>query len=742
MSAGGTGMKRRTFLQAGLAGAVTLHFNIAGAANLAASGKGFSGSSLGRTPALDSWIRIGADGRVTVFTGKAEIGQGILTALVQIASDELDVAPDRIDLVSADTARTPNEGYTAGSLSIQQSGMAVRYAAAELKHILLGLAVKQLGRSRDALSVTDGRVGGGRGSVTYWQLAAGRSIDAEIGGKIAPKTASERRLTGQAMPRVDIPDKVFGRQRYVHDMRLHGMLHGRVVRPPSYDQRLRRVDTASVETMPGVEVVVRDGSFLGVVARREEQAIAAAEALREAADWQGETKLPDTDTLAGFIRNHPDAGNEMIVDSAAPAGERRLAACYFRPFQAHASMGPSLALAKFEGDRLTVWSHSQGVYPLRGALADALGMTPEQVHVIHAEGAGCYGHNSADDVALDAALLSRGAGGRPVRVQWMREDEFRWEPYGSAMVMEIEATLDTAGKIRTWDFGVWGFPHTSRPGGGRPGNLLAARHLEKPFDPAPPFNIPRPRGGLDRNAVPPYRIPGLRVAKHWIAESPLRVSALRGLGAYANVFAIESFVDELAAAAGTDPVEFRLRHLAGERARAVIRTAAEMAGWSPRRKNVRNGTGQGIAYARYKNIGGYLAVVATVRVDSESGQIHVVRADAATDCGEVINPDGLKNQVEGGLIQSTSWTLGEAVSFTENRILSEDWASYPILTFPDIPQVDVYLMERPEDPPLGSGEVAQGPMAAAIANAVYDAAGVRLRDLPLRRERVKTALAG
>ncbi len=733
------GLHRRALLKAGTAGAITLLFDLyalppgARAAAVPATG------NLMSAPRLESWIRVDAAGEVTVFTGKAELGQGILTAIVQMAADELDVDPARIRIVSADTARTADERYTAGSMSVAESGMAVRYAAAELRHVLLTHAAEALGVAVDRLTVADGVITGGGRPIAYGAIAAQLPRTLEATGRVKPKAPAARRIAGRSMGRVDIPAKVFAEARFIHDLRLDGMLHGRVVRPLGHAARLVAVDVAAVDALPGVVRVVRDGSFLGVVAAREEVAIAAADALRDSARWEGEPALPAPDRLADFVRRHPAAESRVIAAAEAPAtAGRHIEARYVRPYQAHASLGPSLAVARFAGDRLTVFSHTQGVFPLRGALAEALGMDPVRVHVVHREGAGCYGHNGADDVALDAALLARAVAPRPVRVQWMRDDEFRWEPYGSAMVMEAAATLDDDGRIVDWDYGVWGFPHTARPGG-RAGNLLAARQLAKPFAPGPAVRLPQPKGGLDRNAIPLYRLPRHRVTKHFIAESPLRVSALRGLGAYANVFAIESFMDELAAAAGADPVAFRLAHLDDRRARAVITAAAEMAGWSaPDRVP---DTGRGLAFARYKNMGGYLAVVAQVAVDRRSGAIRVLRADAAVDCGEVINPDGLVNQVAGGLVQSTSWTLFEEVAFTPAGIRSEDWATYPILGFPDAPVVAVRLLERPELPPLGAGEVAQGPMAAAIANAVHDAVGVRLRELPLLPARVRTALA-
>jgi len=738
--------RRRDILKGAGAGAIVLAFDLPLGGCKDGSGAAELPETLARFPHLESWIRIGQNGRVALFTGKAELGQGILTACVQIAADELDVSPDRIDIVSADTGATPDEGFTFGSLSIQQSGMAIRQAAAELRHLLVTRAAERLGVDRAAIRISDGEMRGGGQNLTYWQLAEKDPFRARATGHAEPKAPEQRRYRTAGLERVDIPDKVFGRARFVQDLRLPGMLHGRVVRPSSYAAWLRRLDDAAARSMPGVVAVVRDGSFLGVVAEREEQAIAAAAALREAAEWAGGSALPAQDGIAAYILGHPVAAVTDITpaDAAAPSGKSEhdttLAARYFRPFQAHAAMGPAAAVARMAADGLTVWSHTQGVYPLRATLAQVLDMEPARIRVIHKEGAGCYGHNAADDAALDAALLARAVGDRPVRVQWMRQDEFRWEPFGSAMVMEAAARISPDGRIRAWHYDVRGFPHSSRPGGGRAGNLIAARHLANPFDRPAAFNIPQPTGGLDRNAIPLYELPIGHIREHLIAESPLRVSALRGLGAYANIFAIESFVDEISLAVRQDPVDFRLAHLADARARAVVERAAERARWrdaGPRRGD----RGRGFAFARYKNLGGYLAVVAFVRVDRETGRIRIERAVAAADCGEVINADGVRNQIEGGLLQSASWTLFESVRFGESKITSEDWSGYPILDISDTPDLEVVLIDRPTAPPLGAGEVAQGPMAAAIGNAVFDAVGLRLRDLPLTPTAVKAALA-
>lgn len=724
------GISRRALLGGaiglGAAGAITLRFDIdflAGAAKAAES--------------LSSWIRIGADGRVTVFTGKAEIGQGILTALVQIAADELDVDPARVEIVSADTARTPDEGYTFGSLSVSKSGMAIRRAAAELRLLLLERAAARLAVDLAVLTVEDGEVRAGAARTSYAEIARDLPAEATATGRAEPKAPAERRLAGRSMERVDIAAKVFAEGRFLHDLRLPGMLHGRILRPSREDARPVAFDRDLLAALPeGVRTVI-DGGFVGVVAEREEHAIRAVETLREAAREQGGASLPDEADLPTLIREHPGAKVSTLVEEGdAPAAGRRIAARYTRPYQAHAAIGPSLALARFDEDgALTVWTHSQGVFPLRGALAEALGLPEEKVRVIHGEGAGCYGHNGADDAALDAALLARAVPGRPVRLQWMREDEFLREPYGSAMVNELSGVLDEDGRLLALEHDVHGFSNSARPDG-RAGNLLAARRLARPFPALPAVEIPQPNGGLDRNAVAQYRAPYHRVAKHFIADSPLRVSALRGLGAYGNVFAIESFIDELAHAAGLDPVEFRLARLDDPRARAVIEAARDAASAHPPAP----GGGRGMAWARYKGNGGYFAVVVEVAVDRGTGAIRLLRAESAVDCGEIVNPDGVRNQVEGGILQSASWTLYEAVRFDGQGIVSRDWASYPILTFENVPQVSVHLLDRPEAPPLGAGEVAQGPMAAAIANAVFAATGARLRDLPFTPDRVLAAL--
>jgi nicotinate dehydrogenase subunit B len=713
--------------------------------------------ALQETPDLDAWLHIETDGTITVFTGKAEIGQGIKTALAQLAAEELDVALHRIRVVDADTELTPDEGVTAGSMSLQMSGAAIRQAAAEARHHLLALAFEALEAATPAseLVVEDGVItdpATGR-QTSYWELFGGQRFGRLVSGVAQPKAIHQHRLVGRAATRLDLPAKVTGAPSFVHDLTLPGMVHGRIVRPPGYGARLVAVDEQRVAQLPGVIQVVRDGSFLGVIAEREEQAIAASTLLRETAVWDDQTTLPAPERLYEHLLAQP-AQSQLIVDGSATDlpippliapedAAQTLTATYFRPYQMHASLGPSAAVAHQEGDKLTIWSHTQGAYPLRAAIASVLGLETEAVRVIHVDGAGCYGHNGADDVALDAALLARALPGRPVSVKWTRADEHTWEPYGPAMVVKLQASLNAAGQITSWNHDGWSYPHTARP---RPlpgtSGLLAAWHL------ATPLAAPQARtmlgarhfGGY-RNADPLYAFPQRRIVNHLATNSPLRTSSMRSLGAYANIFAIESFVDELAHAAGIDPVAFRLQHLTDERAKAVIEAAAAKAGWQPRSRPAANGRGWGLAFAQYKNIQCYCAIAVEVTVDRASGEIRLERAIIAADAGQVVNPDGLSNQLEGGFVQAASWTLLEAVAFDTTGITSRDWDSYPILRFPAAPLVQTVSLNRPELPFLGSGEASQNPTPAAIANAVFDATGVRLREIPFTPARVQAALA-
>ncbi len=696
--------------------------------------------SLAGDPYLDSWIRLDSRGAVTVFSGKAELGQGIRTALLQVAAEELDVPVERLTLITADTGRTANEGYTAGSHSMQDSGTAIRHAAAQVRELLIAEAARRLNLDAAQLRADAGAVIAPDGSkLPYADLvgATVQHVKAEPTSRLRdPKTF---KIMNTSLRRVDIPAKVTGGEAYVQDMRLPGMLHARVVRPPSYGAQFLKADIDTVAAMPGMVKVVRNGNFLAVVAAREFQAIKAMRALAASAQWQETAKLPVQSPLPEVIAALP-AKDYKILDNhaAADPAVTTVEANYTRPYQSHGSIGPSCAVAHYEGDVVTVWTHTQGVYPDRAAIAEMLRMPPAKVRCIHVQGSGCYGHNGADDAAADAALIAVALPGTPVRLQWMREQEHAWEPYGPAMLTGIKASLDATGKIVDWRFNVRSNTHSMRPG--TAGSLLAAQHIENPFPVPEPKPLPLPEGGGDRNAIPIYAFSNAEVMHHFVAEMPLRISAMRSLGAYMNIFSIESFMDEVALAAKADPVAFRLAHLKDARARDVIQLAAEKFGWEGRPKPV-EGRGCGFAFARYKNLAAYCAIAMEIETDHETGRIHVMRVVSAVDTGQVVNPDGVRNQIEGAILQSLSWTLYENVTFDDTRITSVDWATYPILRFNNAPlSVDVHIIDRPGLPFLGAGEAGQGPAAAALANAIADATGQRLRDLPLTAANLKSAV--
>jgi nicotinate dehydrogenase subunit B len=688
---------------------------------------------------LAQWLRFRAGGYVEVLSGKVEIGQGILTALAQIAAEELDVSLAQVRMLAASTATSPDEGFTSGSLSIQDSGTALRLACAEARAIFLAAAADRLGVAADSLAVVDGVIAGAGGAQTsYWALADAVLLDREATGRVAPKGAAAHRIVGTPVTRLDLPDKIFGNACYIHDLELPRMLHGRVLRPPAADATLTDLDDAEVRALSGVVAVVRDGSLLGVIAESESVADSALKKLAAGASWRQGASLPDVASMATWLK--AQVANTSIVDSKIATSSRPVArtlkASYTRPYLAHGSIGPSCALAQLDASGLRVWTHSQGIFNLRRDLALTLGLADGSIVVQHVQGAGCYGHNGADDVAFDAAFLARAAGGVPVRVQWSRADELAWAPFGPAMAVDLEADLDETHAVVGWRHAIWSNGHTSRPGGAKSPAFLGAWHLATPFERLSAINPPVARGGgAERNAIPPYAFPAWQIVNHHVTAMPLRTSALRSLGAYANVFAIESFLDELAAALGENPVGFRLRHLEDRRARAVIERAAIRAGWNQWRK--REGAGHGIGFARYKNAGAYCAVVAEVEAEAE---IRVRRLTIAVDAGLVVNPDGVANQIEGGAIQATSWTLKEAVHFDRERVTSDRWEAYPILRCSETPEVDVDIVSRPDCPAVGVGEAAQGPTAAAIANAVFDALGVRVRDLPLTAERIRAAI--
>ncbi|TPW30463.1 xanthine dehydrogenase family protein molybdopterin-binding subunit [Pararhizobium mangrovi] len=743
---GDRGFSRRSFLKgSGLVVSFALLPGVAFAQDKTDGPKGPPFGDMKSTPYLDSWIGIDESGKVTIFSGKAELGQGIMTALMQCAAEQLAVTPDQVRMEMASTASTPDEGYTAGSNSMAGSGTAILNAAAQMRTILIGWAADDLGVDKTTLHAENGVVKGDGGkSRAYGDIVKGRSLHVEADGTSDLIPPDRYKVMGKNHPRLDIPAKLTGAPIYVQDMRPDGMLHARVVRPPSYTSTLQSVDTAAVSKMPGVVKVVHEGDYLAVVAKGEYQAIVALRALQEAAKWQTPKALPKESTIYDMLKSMKtdDSVIDKRGDGTLPEGRPVVSATYRRPYMMHGAIGPSCAVAEFTNGKLTVWTHSQGVFPLRKTLADMLSMPLDAIDCIQVEGSGCYGHNGADDVAADAAIIARAMPDKPIRVQWMREDEHGWEPYGSPMIAEAKGTLDDDGRISGWNYELWSMTFSTRPGGSA-NNLMPAWYLPKKFGPPKGGQIPLPGGGGDRNAIPTYDLANTHVLYHYIdGPMPIRISALRSLGGYLNTFAVESFMDEMALAAKTDPVAFRLKHVKDPRARDVIEMAAGKFGWKKAEK-LPPYRGRGFAYVRYETVKAYCALAVEIEVDPVSGQIRVRRAVAAIDSGNAVNPNGIQNQIEGCIIQATSWSLHERVAFTETEIMSRDWSSYPILRFDGVPDsVEVHVIDRPGAPFLGTGEAGMGPTPAAIANALYDATGLRMRDLPFHAEAVRTAMLG
>ncbi|HYZ41294.1 MAG TPA: molybdopterin cofactor-binding domain-containing protein [Stellaceae bacterium] len=694
---------------------------------------------LAANPRLDQWVGFPAAGRVRVSTGRVEIGQGVLTAMLQVAAEELDVSPGRIELQSGDTDLTPNEGYTAGSQSIQFGGVALRLACAEVRGLFLDHAAASFGYARAELSVNDGAIFY-RGEPTghdYWSLSAAVDLG-QASGRQPIKPVSAHRVVGQNAPRVDLAEKVFGGPAFLHDMAIEGMVHARVVRQPRRGATIANIDEAALRrAAKGPIEIVRRANFLAIVGTDETVVETVAAVAPTHVAWDGIDAINPLQEEARWLLQQPSI--DRTIGPPAPfeltPGTARHQATYTRMHIAHASVAPSCGLALYRDGRLTVWTHSQGVYPLRDALARTLKLDPGAISVKHAQGPGCYGHNGADDAAADAAVIAFLTPGKPVRVRWRREEEFGFEPVSPAMVVTVSAALDSSERPVDWTTEIWSGRHTSRPGGG--GNLLAAEALPDPPPPPPASESAYPPGAGTRNGEPLYDFPAKRIVHHLIPETPVRTSSLRGLGATLNVFAIESFIDELAERAGKDPVECRLSILSDPRARAVVGHVARLSDWKPGLPSS-TGHGRGIGFARYKNMAAYTAVAAELEVDES---VHLLRLWCAADAGLVINPNGAINQLEGGIIQAASWALKEGVRLDGGGIASRDWESYPVLRFSEVPEVTVELVNPAADlPPLGVGEASGGPTVAAIANAVAHALGTRLRDLPLTRDRIMAAL--
>jgi len=690
---------------------------------------------------MEKWLRFQPDRTVKLAVGKVEIGQGVLIALSQIAAEELDVALDRIDILSGDTADAPDEGSTSSSQSIEVSGRSVRLITAELRTRVLGRLAQRLNCAPEDLSIEDG-VFLQDGNVTghdYWSFSGPEDFAAEIEGSATPKRPSAYKVVGQPVPRRDLLAKVTG-TAFIHDIVRPDMLHARIVRQPSREARLESLNEAALrEAAGGLIRIVRVGEFVAVVGLDETAVQRAAVAALAHARWSGVRVLTPAQQEAAWFVDQPS--DDRHFGDPGPAAEMAVetgtivSQTYSRPFVAHAALAPSCGLAEYRDGHLSVWSHTQGVYPLRNSLADILGLRRDQVTVRHAHGAGCYGHNGADDAALDAAIIAMQIPDHCIRVQWRREEEFGFEPVSTAHMTKITAALDAAGRPVDWTAEVWAGSHVQRPVFG--GRMLAHEALPNPPPPAKANDPPEANGGGGtRNAFPLYDFPAKRVIHHLALETPVRTSSLRGLGALPNVFALECFMDELADRAGVDPVAYRLSLLSDPRARLLIENVADRCGWASR-DPVGTGRGLGLAWSRYKNKAAYACVAVELEVDLD---VRLRRVWCAADAGLVINPDGARNQLEGGIVHAASMTLKEQVTLHGDGITSLDWDRYPILKFSEVPDIDTVLIHNPDQPTLGMGECTFGPTAAAIGNSVAHALGVRIRDMPLTREKIAAVL--
>ena len=697
---------------------------------------------------LAQWLDLSQPGQVQVFIGKVELGQGILTALQLIVAEELDVPWSAVRMHSANTAHGPDEGVTSGSLSVQDSGGALRQACAEVRAMALQRAAEVSGHERGSISVREGVFYSAQGAELghYASLLQGVDLDIECPLAAQPKAPQDRRLMGQAKPpRLDLADKVFGHARFIADLRLPGMLHGRVLRPPTMDATLAHWPAEVVTALGDGVQIWRDGRFVAVLAAQERQADAACAKLAAQLRWQAGSAMPEPHDLDGFLQRAPHhttvtAERGQAVDDW-PSDGLQHSAVYLKPYLAHASIGTSCAVALWDGQQLQVWSHSQGIHNLRDDLVKALAAEPtpvakEQIVLRHVESAGCYGHNGADDVAFDAVLMALRCPGQPVRVLWSRADELTHGPFAAAHRVALRARVDEQGRISHWQHALWANGYSTRPGRAAAPALLAATQRELATAMPIPVNPPLAAGGgAERNAVPAYQVPNLQVLNHRLLVMPLRTSAMRALGAFANVFAIESFVDELASKCGQDPLAFRKQHLDDPRALAVLEKVTSQSSWWGQKEP--EGVGQGLAWARYKNSGAWCAAIARVQVTE---QVRVLQIDLAVDVGMVVDLDGVINQMEGGAVQATSWAIKEQVSFDAQGVTSNDWVTYPLLRFTEGPEVRVHVIDRPDQAPLGAGEAAHGPVVGALGNAVCQALGVRVRELPLSPDNLLRAV--
>jgi CO/xanthine dehydrogenase Mo-binding subunit len=734
-------------------------FSARGVADLAAQAPGFNGTG---SNALDSWIAIAADGNVTVYTGKCELGTGLYTAQAQLIAEELCVPLNRVKLIQCDTALTPDQGTTSGAQShptnFNQANLA--QACATAREALTKLASTRLAVSADLLDVKDGVVSvksNASQKVTYGELIGGKKFNLSLDSTAKRKPASEWTILGKPIPRLDIPAMATGQFEYVHNVRVPGMLHGQVVRPPAIGATVMSVDESSVRNLPGVVKVVVKKNFVGVVAEKPWQAIQAAAKLK--VEWSAGTALPKQSGFHEFMRSQKQTRdtlqvNAKDVDAKISSAPKVVKATYRYPYQMHGSFASSCAVADVQAGSATIWSATQAVFPLRSSAAMVLGLRAQDVHVIFKMGSGCYGCNSADTVSYDAAILSQ-AVAKPVRVQLSRKDEMISENYGYAFLIDEKAGVGADGTILAWDHEAWSPVYGNRPGANQPGNVLTG--MLAGFEPAafaPRSPAPEPANFANNsNATPSYyrggtgTVSSVRVLAHNI-RSPFFTGPLRSPERLQNTFAHESFMDEIAAAVAVDPVAHRLKHLSDTRLINVVNAAAKAANWesriSPKPGNRRSGvvSGRGISCVLYEGDNGYCAMVAEVDVNQDTGAVIVKRLVIAEDCGPVSNPDGLRNQLEGAALQGISRALLEEVTWDDSKVTSVDWRTYhPLFLGAEIPKIETVLMNRTDVRATGAGETAVTVAPAAIANAIFDATGARVRDVPLTPERVKAALA-
>ena len=707
--------------------------------------------SLLNSPYLDSWIKIDHENRVHIRSGKVDIGQRISTALAILVGEELGVDPELIVIDSPDT-NYPDEGMTSGSNSMMQSGNALRLAAATARRHLLVKGGEKLKADVSRLIMGNGLISilGTNHSITYSEALNNEPFGIPIDPGLPHKTPEKYRWIGFEHEPRGLRQMITGYTTYIHDMVEPGMLHVRCVRPPNYLARIKSLDNDITENLQKEGfLVVKDGSFLAIAGEDEYLVLKAAKRLAGAAIWHGPAM--DIKSIYSQLKSNPRESRLVVegtpTDSPVPPRSVdntdavvTMSASYEKPYIMHGSIGPSAAMARIDSDgMLRIWTHSQGIQPLRLSIAEVLNINLENIIIQHVLGAGCYGHNGADDVALDAALVALAIPHRSVLVKWTREQEHAWEPYGSAMAMELCGSLDVNGRVLDWSHETFSDTHlgrprpTSGPGGGSA--LLGAQHREVSLPAARPSPSMANHAGLHRNIEPYYNFRNVRAVKNLVHDLPLRTSALRCLGGYANIFALESFMDELADQIGVDPVDFRLRHLDDMRAHEVIKTATRNLNW---REDRAEGVGCGLAFSRYCNSKTYTAIAVEITINAGS-EIFINKAVVVADAGEVVDAAGLKMQLEGGFLQALSWTLYEEVTFDADGITSCDWETYPIMRFAQTPKVDVIILDRPGEQSLGAGEASSEPVAAAIANAVFNATGVRARRLPLSPDNLRAS---